>query len=1016
MKVILKRMLSLFILLFAQPHAFGKPHCSQLFILNQPQSQYVDIRDLQTFGQAMSEGMLLRSDQGELFEIYQKFFLGDPKKYLGPHNFKSLVDLLQEYPELQKPHFREFEIVHADRIYRPSENLNRFIRSQISTAGQIRSNLLQIEANSGFWRKLLDYQGDSREVLLQRGRFDLVQSKRGSTSFRRYLRRILLKTNPDLLKDLKDERHDYQTKVKILFTGMHKIHDWMQKRGRDTTAIRQAMVDLMSTVGFGNPKIVSLLKSPNALDKIEGLKKLVDERDTVSIELGYLGYFAELQSEMKIDFPTGFSRNENLSEVIDKLEHEVSLSSYTLQPSERLRVRSLSLQESPFRSCLGGADCSSETYFSKALDPNFYYFTMTDTAHHSNGQATVVLGTAKNPETGMVEPVAFLDKIQNVSNQRIPIFLAAIARSVATRGYLLGIPSMVGDHNGISNKEGTRVFLGSKIIPKLDQEYYSFEPHQNFYPFQNMYSTAYDRMNVRIFKEVQMGEEFRIYPGQYYTSFYSKSQLSKEDLLLEIQILRDSRLPNDLLRYISASEFFLQLHRLNLFSIEHFYSDLIRIARDTTLDFSVRKRAIIESLLLKNEIIVPLELLDLKLLTEGQRTQLAGEINQWTSSNEPRKKAFIDGIIKQWDTALVKGENQVLELLYLLRLYDINLRNESGYSSLVVAAHYQQESVIRWLLEQPELDPQIKNQEGYSDLEVLQLLGYHSLASFIKSLRPDFTSRLINSGISLSQHDPVVGFVEISPGLFRMGEQNSKVQVTLTKPFAIMSIPTTQKLWSDFLEIYQSTFKNQTLSGVMAQIYKLPLSPSRFKGQNHPVEQVSYFEVSLWLNGINILSEMKNVTIQSHLERLFPGHRFGDRYRLPTEAEWEFVARLRGLANGDYAFVGGAKSIDDYAWHSANSRNQTQPVGLKRPIYLNGKPIYDLHGNVWEWVVDRYDILTGGLNPQGSVQMGNDNFRVYRGGGWDSDPSVGLRIPKRSFGPLTEKNRFVGFRIVRDLK
>jgi len=106
-------------------------------------------------------------------------------------------------------------------------------------------------------------------------------------------------------------------------------------------------------------------------------------------------------------------------------------------------------------------------------------------------------------------------------------------------------------------------------------------------------------------------------------------------------------------------------------------------------------------------------------------------------------------------------------------------------------------------------------------------------------------------------------------------------------------------------------------------------NPSSFKkGNNYPVERVSWEDVQQFIHRLNSQT--------------------GRKYRLPTEAEWEYAARSGGKQE-KYAGTNQEGELKEYAWFTANSDFQTHPVGQKRP---NGLGIYDMIGNVSEWCAD----------------------------------------------------------------
>ena len=148
-------------------------------------------------------------------------------------------------------------------------------------------------------------------------------------------------------------------------------------------------------------------------------------------------------------------------------------------------------------------------------------------------------------------------------------------------------------------------------------------------------------------------------------------------------------------------------------------------------------------------------------------------------------------------------------------------------------------------------------------------------------------------------------------------------------------------------------------------------NPSKFIGVSRPVEQVTFYDVQ------EFVENSKN------------------KCRIPTEAEWEYAAR--GHTNTRYFW--GNMMNGDYAWFEDNSNGQTYPVGQKKP---NQFGVYDMMGNVWEWVADWYDAAyTRGkkINPTGAPK---GEFKVVRGGAFDSSAG-GLRVTNRTW--LHPKNK-----------
>jgi formylglycine-generating enzyme required for sulfatase activity len=165
-------------------------------------------------------------------------------------------------------------------------------------------------------------------------------------------------------------------------------------------------------------------------------------------------------------------------------------------------------------------------------------------------------------------------------------------------------------------------------------------------------------------------------------------------------------------------------------------------------------------------------------------------------------------------------------------------------------------------------------------------------------------------------------------------------------------------------------------------------SPSYFKGSSRPVERVSWNDAQAFLARLNALND-------------------GYRYRLPTEAEWEYAARA-GTTGANYG------SIYDIAWIVLNSSLETHPAGQKQP---NPWGLYDMLGNVWEWVQDWYDADYYGSSPAADPPgPASGTARVLRGfafGYQTGDPAYESTSCRGSAAPESSSLLY-GFRCVRE--
>ncbi len=216
-------------------------------------------------------------------------------------------------------------------------------------------------------------------------------------------------------------------------------------------------------------------------------------------------------------------------------------------------------------------------------------------------------------------------------------------------------------------------------------------------------------------------------------------------------------------------------------------------------------------------------------------------------------------------------------------------------------------------------------------------------------------------------------FVLIPAGSFKMGADNGETderpvhQVTFSKAFYLGKYEVTQGQWQ----------------AVMGK------NPSLFGGDsNRPVDQITWEDAQAFLTKLNAMEG-------------------GKLYRLPTEAEWEYAARAGSTTI--FYFGNDPKQLGEHAWYRGNSGHQTHPVGQKKP---NAWGLYDMLGNVWEWVQDwegKYPAnpVTDPKGPESGT------YRMRRGCAWNNEPNV-CRTTNR-YSVVGYRDDFLGFRVVRML-
>jgi formylglycine-generating enzyme required for sulfatase activity len=221
-------------------------------------------------------------------------------------------------------------------------------------------------------------------------------------------------------------------------------------------------------------------------------------------------------------------------------------------------------------------------------------------------------------------------------------------------------------------------------------------------------------------------------------------------------------------------------------------------------------------------------------------------------------------------------------------------------------------------------------------------------------------------------------FVLIQPGEFDMGstaietsrynDEGPVHHVTISEAFYLGKYEVTQKQWHE----------------VMGD------NPSHFKGDDLPVESVLWNDVQEFIKKLN----EKEST---------------NKYRLPSEAEWEYAARAGTTTR--YFFGDDDSKLGDYAWYNENSGRKTHPVGKKE---ANPWGLYDVYGNVLEWVQDEWHDTYNGAQADGSAWVyGVGVIRVIRGGSWFSGART-CRSANRNCSAPGDRYHYLSFRLLQE--
>jgi formylglycine-generating enzyme required for sulfatase activity len=222
--------------------------------------------------------------------------------------------------------------------------------------------------------------------------------------------------------------------------------------------------------------------------------------------------------------------------------------------------------------------------------------------------------------------------------------------------------------------------------------------------------------------------------------------------------------------------------------------------------------------------------------------------------------------------------------------------------------------------------------------------------------------------------------VPIPKGSFMMGSKTGDPDETT--PVHQVAIPAFS------IGVYEVTFEEFDQFAASTPGYELPNDNGWGRGKQ-PVIDVSWEQATAYAAWLS--------------------EKTGKRYRLATEAEWEYAARAG--TTSDYYWGDGKEDPKNFAWYYQNSDGKTHPVAEKKP---NDFELFDMSGNVWEWVQDCYEeSYKQALRNWSAWEMQKCKQRVLRGGSWSSE-LVYLRSASRSRFYPDGRTKYIGFRLAKD--
>lgn len=443
---------TLFVLIFAL-NCFSAHFCLDLL---DPKEGQLRQERFERLSEQLSRGDLVNPHQKMLLFAYLL------KKLNVGQSPERLFEILERHPELKKLPMREYTFSYQQRRYFIPPEVKEHIRRTLEVGDLASSRILEPGKHLTFWRTALPEQSAKwiEDSLFLKNLRDLIPIG-------------------DLLRlhfMQKNSKNRFE-EISRWFRSVYKIVLLLDAQGLNSSVLRQTLLDFTKNIGLlYDPSIRIGLTNPQRdmkglLQELHFLERL--NRDFIKYSF----------RKMKLRLPPEFQKTAATSTMFKYFE-QLGQISYNVVEEAHYRLRNLSLMEAPYRGCIG-KDCSTITYFEKALEPGSYHFTITDSMNISRGHVTVVFGEALEVATGVVRKIAFLDKMQNFSEVEIPIVLNLVSKSLLEAGYILSIPKELKDEHTLSGYPEIYNYFKANILPHLKTSFTDFAPYEFQYGFKN---------------------------------------------------------------------------------------------------------------------------------------------------------------------------------------------------------------------------------------------------------------------------------------------------------------------------------------------------------------------------------------------------------------------------------------------------------------------------------------------------------------------------------------------------